>query len=105
MIEVLNPPSRRSFVMTTLPQLSHYMKHLLGPVADHLGRETGFIQRQRVFSGSSFARTLVFAWWAHPAATCQQRAQTADLLGFPVSTPAIEKRFTAPAATFLQALL
>ena len=91
--------------MTTIPQLSAQMKHLLGPVADQLGRDTGFIQRQRCFSGSSFARTLVFAWWANPAATCDERAEMATLLECPVSASAIEQRFTPQAAEFLQRLL
>lgn len=91
--------------MTTIPQLSTLMKHVLGPIADHLGRETGFIRRQRVFSGSSFARPLVFSWWANPAATCDERAEMTTLLGCPVTAPAIAQRFTPQAAAFLQQLL
>src|SRR5436190_13260719 len=96
---------RRSFTMTTIPKLSSQLEMLLGPVADQLGKESGFIKRQRIFSGSSFARTLVFSWWQDPAATCAARAQTAYLLGCAVTTPAIEKRFSPQAADFLQRLL
>lgn len=91
--------------MITIPKLSEKMEELLGPVADRLGKESGFIKRERIFSGSSFARTLIFSWWQDPAATCASRTEMAHLLGCAVTTPAIEKRFSPEAADFLQRLL
>ena len=81
MIMVQPKHIRRSFTMITIPKLSKQMEQLLGPVADQLGKESGFIKRERIFSGSSFARTLVFSWWQDPCATCAARTQTAHLLG------------------------
>jgi hypothetical protein len=59
MIKVQTKRIRRSFTMITIPELSKQMEDLLGSVADRLGKESGFIKRKRVFSGSSFARTLI----------------------------------------------
>src|SRR5438128_2633814 len=92
-------------LMTTIPQLSQRMKHLLTTTADHLARTTGFTQRRSPLSGSRFARILVFSWWENPAATCQDRAALARVLDCPVSAWAIEHRRTARAAGFLRALL
>src|SRR6476659_5516164 len=91
--------------MITIPKLSEHIEQLLGPVADQLGRDTGFIKRKRVFTGSSFARTLIFSWWHDPAATCAGRTQMAHLLGCAVTIPAVEKRFSPQAADFLEKLL
>src|SRR5438128_9262225 len=105
MIKVQTKHFRRSFTMITIPKLSKQMEQLLGPVADRLGKESGFVKRERIFRGSSFARTLVFSWWQDPAATCAARTETAHLLGCAVTTPAIEKRFSPQAADFLHRLL
>lgn len=36
------------------------MQHLLTDTANRLARTTGFVQRQRKFTGALFAKTLVF---------------------------------------------
>lgn len=91
--------------MTTIPQLSRLMKRLLGPVAYQLAKQTGFVKRERVLTGSLFAQILVFSWWQDPAATCEQRSDLAHLLGCPVSSQAIDQRFNQAAADFMQQLL
>ena len=50
--------------MKNLPQMATTLQQLLTETADRLGRESGFIQRERKLSGSSFVQTLVFGWLA-----------------------------------------
>jgi len=90
---------------TTIPQLSRLMKHLLTSTAERFASESGFVQRVSKLSGSLFARTLVFSWWADPAAPCSARADMATTLGCPISAQGFDQRFTLAAARFLQALL
>ena len=54
---------------TTIPQLSQILQQLLIEDSNQIGRESGFIQRQRKLSGASFAQSLVFGWQANPKAS------------------------------------
>lgn len=90
---------------TTIPQLSRLMNQLLSTTADQLAAETGFVRRVSKLSGSLFARTLVFSWWADPAAPCSARADMARTLGCPISAQGVDQRFSRTSAAFLQALL
>lgn len=47
-------------MLTTIQQLSEMLPELLKEDAKRIGRESGFIQRERKFSGASFAQSLVF---------------------------------------------
>ena len=57
---------------TTIPQLSHILQQLLVEDANRIGRESGFIQRQRKLSGASFAQSLIFGWQANPEASLEE---------------------------------
>lgn len=46
--------------MGTIPQTSAEMQRILGPVADGLGWQTLFQQRESKLTGSAFVQTLVF---------------------------------------------
>ena len=52
--------------MIKVSQLAALLQHILGPEADHLARETGFIQRERAFSGADFAQALILGWLQRP---------------------------------------
>jgi hypothetical protein len=52
--------------MTTVTQISEKLRELFGPQAERLGRETGFIQRERTLSASAFAQASVFGWLQEP---------------------------------------
>lgn len=78
---------------------------MLGPVANQLGKETGFIKRVRKFAGSTFAQTLVFGWLANGEASLGEMNQAAATVGIEVSAQGIDKRFTAEAAWFMEAEL
>jgi hypothetical protein len=47
--------------MKTIAHVSHAMQTILGPIADQLGWETCFTQRQSKLSGSAFVQALVFS--------------------------------------------
>jgi hypothetical protein len=51
---------------TTISQLSEVLQQFLIEDANQIGRESGLIQRQRKFSGASFAQSLIFGWQANP---------------------------------------
>jgi hypothetical protein len=91
--------------MTTIPELSSTLQTLLTDTANQLARTTGFIQRQRQVTGAGFAQAVVFGFMANPAATRHELHQAAALSGMNLSTPGLDKRFTAKAAYFLESLL
>ncbi len=91
--------------MTTVTQVAAKMQEILGPIADRLGRETGFIKRQRVLKGSTFAQTLVFGWMGNPAASLSELSQAAANVEVEVTRQGLDNRFTEEAARFMQAVL
>jgi hypothetical protein len=71
-----------------------------------LARETGWVERERVWDGAAWAQTLVFGWMQEPDASLTQLQQTAVLCGVQVSTKSIATRLAQPeCASFLHALL
>jgi hypothetical protein len=56
-------------------------------------------------TGSGFAQAVVFSFLANPAATREEVNQAAANAGMVLSTPGLDKRFTAKAAYFLDSLL
>jgi hypothetical protein len=81
------------------------LQHVFGEVANDLGRRCGVIRRQRQFSGSTLAQTLVFGWLSKPEATVEDLAHQAAVCGVQVSAQSVQERFTPALATFLQQLL
>jgi hypothetical protein len=79
-------------MLPTLDALAPALQSLFGPDADAAARSSGFVQRVRVFSGSSFLRTCVFTWVADSDATLDRFAATAASLGLDVSPQAIDQR-------------
>ena len=91
--------------MATIAQVAKAMRRVLTTVADEAGRRSGFIQRQRKLSGAAFVQALVFAWWANPAATAEDRAQAAAARGVAISAYGLDKRCTEQAADCLHQVL
>ena len=46
----------------TVAQLSDTLQTVLTSFADQIARQTGFLRRQRIVSGSCFVQALVFGW-------------------------------------------
>jgi len=91
--------------MDILSQVAKSMQVILTKTADILGRETGFIKRQRKLSGSSFVQGLVFGWLSKPDSTLEELCQTSAALGTDISAPGLSKRFTQEASEFLKKVL
>lgn len=91
---------------TTIPQLSQILQQLLIEDANQIGRESGFIQRQRKFSGASFAQCLIFGWQANPKASLEELCQSARVSGVTISPQGLQERLNSPQANrFLHQLL
>ncbi len=91
---------------TTIPQLSQILQQLLIEDANRIGRESGFIQRQRKLSGASFAQSLVFGWQANPQASLEELCQSARVCDVTISPQGLQERLNSPQANrFLHQLL
>ena len=71
--------------MKTITQISRALQTLFGTQADHLARETGFIQREVKVSGSNFAKTLVFGFLDNPKMSYREMSQAGVLSGLQIS--------------------
>jgi hypothetical protein len=91
---------------TSITELGEILQKLLIEDANHIGRESGFIQRQRKFSGSSFAQTLLFGWQANANASLEELCQSASQAGVNSSPQGLQERLNSPEANeFLYRLL
>ena len=81
------------------------MQVILIEKADQLASETGFMERERVLSGSSFVRGLVSAWQEAPKASLEGLSQAVGNAGTPISRQGLAYRFDAKAVVFLRAVL
>jgi hypothetical protein len=91
--------------MDILSQVAKGMQVILTKTADILGREIGFIKRQRKLSGSNFVQALVFGWLSEPDSTLEELCQSLATLGTGMSAPGLSKRFTQKASEFLRKVL
>lgn len=91
--------------MSIIPRIADAMQTVLTTTADIVACATGFIQRQRKLSGSTFVQTLVFGWLANPDASLDELTQTAASLGVDISPQALDQRFTIQASEFLKQTL
>lgn len=89
----------------TVPDLCKKLQSLFMEDAQELGRSSGFIKRERKFSGASFAQTLVFGWLSTPEASLEDLCQSASSCGVHISPQGLQYRLRADAAQFLKALL
>jgi len=91
--------------MNLLKDVAKTIQTILGTKADHLGKATGFIKRERKFTGSKFIKTLVFGWMQKPEATLEELTQSGLLNDVEISPQGLDKRFTKEAAEFSQEVL
>lgn len=90
--------------MRIVTRVAALLQSVLGTEAERLARECGVIQRQRKFTGATLAQMLVLGFLHKPNASSEDLAQTASLCGVSVSRQAVDQRFTAPLATFMEKL-
>src|SRR2546423_789813 len=97
---------QRSFLMSSIAQVSDLMQTILTSRAKALERETGFVERSTVhLDGPIFSQTTVLTWMQQPEANYSQLRHTAASLGVHVSNQAIEQRFSEASVRLLRALL
>lgn len=87
--------------MCSVTDLAPVLQPLFTTVAHTAARDSGFVQRVRVFTGATFVQTLVFGWLGQPAASLTDLTHTATTCGAPVSRQALDQRFTPQAADCL----
>ena len=90
--------------MRILATVSAALKRLFGDTAQQAADATAVIQRRRVFTGLSLARTFVLGFLQHPAASDEELAQMAGQCGAAVTPQAIDQRHTPKLVAFLQRL-
>lgn len=90
---------------TSLQELAEILQQLLIIDANHLGRSSGFIQRQRKLSGASFVQALVFGWQANPQASLEDLCQAACVSGVNISPQGLQERLNERGAAFLKQIL
>jgi hypothetical protein len=86
-------------------QIENAPRQLLEHEADTLARATGFVQRQRKLTGSTFAHLMLCGATSNPCPTYTSWTQAAAVAGTTITPQAIEQRFTPETAHFLYALL
>jgi len=91
---------------TSIDELCEILQQLLINDANRLGRESGFIQRERKLTGASFAQSLIFGWQANPQASLEDLCQSASVCGVHISPQGLQERINSPQANhFLHQLL
>ena len=90
---------------TSLQELAEILQQLLIIDANHLGRTSGFIQRQRKLTGASFVQALVFGWQANPRASLEDLCQAACASGVTISPQGLQERLNERGAAFLKQVL
>src|SRR5579864_8447164 len=96
---------RREPSVMKISQPATLLQEILGPEADRLARETGFIQRERAFSGADFAQALIFGWLQRPDERIEGLVQILGRREVTITASGLCQRFTKEAAIFLQRLL
>ena len=91
---------------TNIDELCDILQKLLIEDAKRLGRESGFIQRERKFDGASFVQSILFGWQANPQASLEDLCQSASVCGVDISPQGLQERLNSPQANrFLYQLL
>jgi len=91
--------------MTTITQLAQQMQYLFQTRANELAWETGFMERERLMTGSSFASGLVSAYQADSHVSLAGLSQAIGNAGTPLSRQAVHDRFNEKSVRFMQAML
>lgn len=89
----------------TIPQLAKKMQDVLKTKADELAWETGFMERERVLTGSSFVVGLVSGWQSNPQMSLAGLSQAISNAGTPISRQGLHERFTAAAVELMRGVL
>lgn len=91
--------------MENITHLAKEMQHILYQRANEVAWETGFMERERVLTGSSFVVGLVSGWQANPQMSLAGLSQAIGNAGTPISRQGVAERFTEAAVRFMRRML
>jgi hypothetical protein len=91
--------------MVTIAQVAQVMQTVLTTTARAEGQRSGFVRRAGKLDGASWTQTLVLGWLANPAASLDELAQTAAVVGVGITPQGLAQRFTPAAAACLRGVL
>lgn len=100
-----DPKKARENPMDNITQIAAIMRNILGEEAERIGRETGFIKREKKVNGSTFIQSMVYGFQANPEMTYEELSQSAAIIGLKMSAQGMEQRFTKEAAEFTRNVL
>jgi len=89
----------------TVSRTARAMQEMLWRRADQLGWETGFMERERKLTGSSFVTGLVSGWQNDPDSSVAGLAQAVGNAGTPITRQGLDQRFDAKAVALMRKML
>jgi Transposase DDE domain len=90
--------------MAIVTKVARLVEELLNPWAEEVARDVPVVKRRRKFSPATLAQTFILGFLAKPRASDEDLARMAARCGVPVTTQAVEQRFTQATVDFLEAL-
>lgn len=91
--------------MTSIAQIAETLQQILEEEAVCLAKETGFIERERAFTGADFAQALIFGWLQRADERLEGFAQILERREVSITASGLSQRFSQEAATFMQRVL
>ena len=91
--------------MDNITQIATTLQRVFGEEADRIGRETGFIKREKKVKGSTFIQAMVYGFQANPELTYEELSQSAATIGLTMSAQGMEQRFNREASEFTRKVL
>ena len=91
--------------MESVPQMAEVLTRILNKEADQLARTTGFIQRQRNFSGADLAQAMILGYLQEPQVSTDGLTQILQRREVKISAPGLSEHFSEQAADFFLHLL
>jgi len=91
--------------MKTITQMARKMQQVLYTEANEIAWKTGFMERERKVTGSSFVVGLVSAWQNNPDVSLAGLSQAIGNAGTPITRQGLNQRFTPEAAELMRRMV
>lgn len=89
----------------SVAQRAETLQQILEEQAVRVAKETGFIERERAFTGADFAQALILGWLQRSDERVEGFVQILERREVSITASGLSQRFTPEAATFMQQLL
>jgi hypothetical protein len=89
----------------SVAQRAETLQQILEEQAVRVAKETGFIERERAFTGADFAQALILGWLQRSDERVEGFVQILERRAVSITASGLSQRFTPEAATFMQQLL